>query len=540
MADKRGPVSSENFPLTHILTGKNYILGIGIDRYKDWPPLSNPVNDVKQFVKILNEQYQFKDDPDYQTTLFDEKATRQNIFDTLRKYIREIRAGDSLIIYFAGHGFFDKELEHGYWVPYESEKKREKTSNYISNDEIIRFINQIKSKHTFLIADSCFSGSLFTKNRSEGIGLEKLLSFQSRWALTSGRIGPVGEGQPGEHSPFAKTLLEFLSNNREKKIWVSNLAQHVISTVPRNSNQIPQGEPLKGVGDLGGQFLFRRMSKTEKEDWHNCIQEDSIPSYHNFLKKHPNTSYFEEITDLLSTSSAFNNALENDPTGKYLDLAKERITVLQKPDQRKKQKKILIFFFSIFILFTLGVFFTYLIDQDDANTPKKSAESIIIDGHVYLYAEIDSLWWQTTNLYFFPTDTANENYWKENGQAFYQWTAAKEACKALGDSSHWRLPTKLEWQSLINKYSGPKQALDSLKREGNSGLNLEHSGFWKEDQNVKRDTAGFYWTSSEYERDSHMAWSIQFGNFHTNKIDAIAVSKTLGFSCRCVRVKPKN
>ena len=42
-------------------TGKNYLLIIGIDKYKDVEPLHNAVKDSKAVCEVLLEQYAFKE-----------------------------------------------------------------------------------------------------------------------------------------------------------------------------------------------------------------------------------------------------------------------------------------------------------------------------------------------------------------------------------------------------------------------------------------------------------------------------------------------
>ena len=204
--NKRGLISRKDQKVSK-KQGKSYLLGIGIDQYKEFTNLNNAVKDVKDFIQLLKEKYEL----DRVITLYNEHATRDKIIEQLEKLIKTVKAGDKLIIYYSGHGHFNKLRKRGYWIPFDAQKGL--TSRYISNTTIKEFISDIPSSHTLLISDSCFSGSLFARkarSTSEGIAND-LEQRKSRWAICSGRHDElVADGPPGENSPFAAGLLDVL------------------------------------------------------------------------------------------------------------------------------------------------------------------------------------------------------------------------------------------------------------------------------------------------------------------------------------------
>ena len=107
-----------------------------------------------------------------------------------------------------------------------------------------------------IIADACFSGSLFNET-SRGY-IENVEKFRSRWALASGRLETVSDGGENSNSPFAKVLLEYLKTTSKEKISVSELAQFVKEKVPEVAGQTPIGNSLKNIGDEGGEFIFHK------------------------------------------------------------------------------------------------------------------------------------------------------------------------------------------------------------------------------------------------------------------------------------------
>lgn len=229
---------------------KNYLIVIGVNAYKNWPTLFNAVADADAVKKVLTSRYKFE--PENVTMLVDSQATRFNIYDALRKHIEKVSSRDNLLIYYSGHGYFDKLLSEGYWVPVDG--VRNDVSSYVPNSQILKIIENINSQHTFLVADACFSGSLFASTtRGYTDHVEK---YKSRWGLASGRLEEVSDGQSGTNSPFAQSFIEFLIKNQEEKIAVSDLVQYVKKKVAEVNDQTPIGNPLKGVGDEGGEFIF--------------------------------------------------------------------------------------------------------------------------------------------------------------------------------------------------------------------------------------------------------------------------------------------
>lgn len=230
---------------------RNFLIVIGVNKYQSWPQLFNAVSDVKSVDEVLTSKYLFE--PENVTLLVDEEATRANIYDALRSHIEKITPQDNLLIYYSGHGYFDKLLNEGYWVPVDGQ--RNDPSSYIPNAQILKIIENINSQHTFLVADACFSGSLFA-SASRGYA-DQVERYKSRWGLASGRLEEVSDGSVGAtNSPFTQSFIEFLKNNPEQKAAVSDLVQYVKKSVAAANQQTPVGNPLKGVGDEGGEFVF--------------------------------------------------------------------------------------------------------------------------------------------------------------------------------------------------------------------------------------------------------------------------------------------
>lgn len=233
---------------------KNYILAIGIDKYTAWPQLNNAVSDMDNIIEVLQTKYRFEAD---QTTIIkNEEATRIRMYDEMKRHIEQLSPSDNLFIYYSGHGYFDEILREGYWVPYDA--KLNASGDYLPNSSIVKVLQNLNCQHIFLVVDACFSGALFASS-SRGY-VENVEKYKSRWGLASGRLETVSDGAIGGNSPFASTLIDYLENNDKMKISVSELVQHVKVKVSELNSQTPLGNPLKSLGDEGGEFIFYRKN----------------------------------------------------------------------------------------------------------------------------------------------------------------------------------------------------------------------------------------------------------------------------------------
>lgn len=245
--------------------GKTYILAIGINRYEHCPPLYNAVKDVTEVVRLLTTRYQFDADSEYVKTLFDQDATRRNIYRYLDELTRKVTDDDIVLIYFSGHGTYQENIKEGFWVPVNGEMDDQ--GSFIPNSTIIKYLKAINAHHIVVISDACFSGALFT---------EKFVSVQdrqddipSRWLMTSGRMEVVSDGKPGQNSPFADSLLLHLDKNKNEKLPITRLSAAVLEDVGSNNAQLPLCEPLRDVGHRGGEFMFRvkgSVAATQKKE----------------------------------------------------------------------------------------------------------------------------------------------------------------------------------------------------------------------------------------------------------------------------------
>lgn len=234
--------------------GKYYALIIGVSDYgnENLQDLAgHPTKDATDLANILKAKYNFKQE---HITLLNSSPTANQIkrgFANLRK---KVTPKDNVLIFYAGHGDYDQDSETGNWLP--SDANPEFFENVITNAELKVYIKQIKSKHTLLIADACFSGSILRKTRAGNLNeanksIKRHYELTSRKAMTSGTLKQV----PNK-SVFLKYLIKRLSDNKNKYITSMQLFNSLSTPVANNSENLPQFGTIFGVGDEGGDFIF--------------------------------------------------------------------------------------------------------------------------------------------------------------------------------------------------------------------------------------------------------------------------------------------
>jgi hypothetical protein len=234
--------------------GKYYALLIGVSNYND-PAISDldslPVKDARNLANTLTTYYTFQKE----NVKVLNNPTRREIVIALDEIAKKATTMDNVLIFYAGHGHYEDESDIGYWLPKDAEVSN--SANWMYNDQLVASIRKIRSLHTLLISDACFSGSIF-KNRAVAMSdasdvIKKKYQLPSRKALTSGTLKTV----PNK-SVFIKYLIDRLTNNKEKYFTSSQLFQAIETPVGNNSSSLPQFGVIQNVGDEGGDFIFMK------------------------------------------------------------------------------------------------------------------------------------------------------------------------------------------------------------------------------------------------------------------------------------------
>lgn len=230
--------------------GKYYALLIGIDDYIDptIDDLDNPITDATKLRETLINNYTFEPE----NVKLIKNATQDEIMLALDELAGRITPDDNLLLFYAGHGWWDEKSEIGYWLPADAVQANKIA--WFRNSTLCDYLKEIDSKHTLLIADACFGGSIFntrTAFSDASTAVNKLYELPSRKAMTSGTLTVVPD-----RSAFTRFLIERLSENQEKYLASEQLFSSFRMAVINNSENVPQYGQIRNVGDQGGDFIF--------------------------------------------------------------------------------------------------------------------------------------------------------------------------------------------------------------------------------------------------------------------------------------------
>lgn len=248
-----------------ISKGAYRALIIGNNEYRDkqgkWTPLQTAVSDAKAMANLLENHYGFTD------VQVLENASRRQVLLALQDLSRRVIANDNVLLYYAGHGFMDIETNRGYWVPIDAIGTDHTT--FLRNSTIRDEMSVIASraKHTLLVSDSCFSGTLLRRG-TRGIApavnadlyYQKVANKKSVQILTAGGMEYVDDNyKESGHSPFTYFLLNELKHNDKLLLTASELSTNVEKAVANNVDQVPESGVLQGAGDEMGEFIFIKV-----------------------------------------------------------------------------------------------------------------------------------------------------------------------------------------------------------------------------------------------------------------------------------------
>ncbi|MEM6318883.1 MAG: caspase family protein [Bacteroidota bacterium] len=263
---------------------------IGINDYDYHKKLSRPVQDATILKDILETRYNFNPI----NLLLD--PSRDEILDAFDAMHQQLVKGDNLLIFYAGHGHWEKDINMGYWLPRDAELQSRK--NWIENTTIHNYCKRYsKCQHILLIADACFSGT-FTENmrsitlENANKAVQELYQLKSRIVMTSGWKEKVPD-----KSVFFEQVSNCLSDNKEPFLSSLTLFQKIRDQVVINSlnNHKPQKESMLNAGHDGGDFIF--INKAEIATQPKDLNFKGDGHYHPLDKRNtlPNTQYIQSL-----------------------------------------------------------------------------------------------------------------------------------------------------------------------------------------------------------------------------------------------------
>ena len=166
-------VSKKNIDVPPVrITPKIYAMIIGVGDYNHMPVLNYTDDDAYRIYKHLRSAKGGSLPGERIRVLIDEDAKREKILRLGKELFSKAGPNDLVVLYFSGHGVKGAFLPSNY---------DGQGGNQLYYSEISQLLKSSRAKYKLVIADACYSGSLYTSHgASEQNRLKTLYSSQAR------------------------------------------------------------------------------------------------------------------------------------------------------------------------------------------------------------------------------------------------------------------------------------------------------------------------------------------------------------------------
>ena len=183
-------------------------------------------------------------------------ADRKRMIASLNRLILTAEPDDSVLVFYAGHGYIHPGSSVGYWIP--TGANIDDPRGWLSNIDIARFMANIPARQQLLVSDSCFSGSLTREGVADVRSLNRnaILMRRSVVAISSGGEEVVADSTLDGHSPFTYYLLRQLQEAKGE-MPARDMLLAIRDKVTSNAGQVPSyGIIISSGHATGGEYLL--------------------------------------------------------------------------------------------------------------------------------------------------------------------------------------------------------------------------------------------------------------------------------------------
>lgn len=223
-------------------------------------PLKNPINDAEAMSRTLSGL-------GFGTTLV-KNLKRDDIGQTVEKFVSRIKAGDDVLVFYAGHGLQVKGVNYLPAVDANIRVESDVALNSLNLNQLLDRLDEAKSGVRLLLIDACRDNPYSRSFRSGARGLARVEGAPSgtlmHFATRPGGVAADGTGGNGLYTS------ELLKHLKTPGLPVESMLKRVAAGVKQASggDQQPWTE-----GALDGEFYFAPGSPQQAS---NAVQVASI------------------------------------------------------------------------------------------------------------------------------------------------------------------------------------------------------------------------------------------------------------------------
>lgn len=208
---------------------------IGVQDYQHLQPLMTPLNDIRDLGQLLQSGYGYTVQDCQNLTLCDLRAFLRQMKTKVQEVAMQLSESEplSVLFYFAGHGIAaDSETGvKGFLIPMDA--RRDDAKTWVPMSELLDALDELPCRHTLVLLDCCFSGSLRWASKHRYISgfasseeklykqhYEHFRSRRSSQVLTSAApdqlaLDFVRGGTDTVRSPFAECVIRGLQGEAD-------------------------------------------------------------------------------------------------------------------------------------------------------------------------------------------------------------------------------------------------------------------------------------------------------------------------------------
>ena len=226
------------------IIGNQYALVVGVSKYHNIQTLLYADDDASSFKDFLLDTKLVPEANIH--TLIDSTATHARFFAEIKKIMDKLKENDRVIIYFAGHGDVDNDIDAGFLLAFNCEATPYAGSDAIDISMLEKYVDAITKKNVkvILISDACRSGKLTGGTHGAELTLTALSSrFKNTIKILSCGPGELSEEtnfRGGGHGIFTYYLLEGLyglaDEDNNNLITKKELDKFLKDKVPKATN----------------------------------------------------------------------------------------------------------------------------------------------------------------------------------------------------------------------------------------------------------------------------------------------------------------
>ena len=226
----------KNIPRNAIVNNNTFAVIIANENYQNEEKVDYALNDGRIFKRYCEETLGIPS----KNIRMKENATLNNILVNIDwlKNVSESFTDANIIFYYAGHGIPDNQTKDAYLLPVDGAGGNTRTGYKL--DELYTELSSMRSKHTIVFLDACFSGA---QRDGKMMASARAVAISTRKAAPKGNMVVFSAAQGDEtaypykeknHGMFTYFLLKKLQQSRGN-ISLGDLSAYVITNVQQES-----------------------------------------------------------------------------------------------------------------------------------------------------------------------------------------------------------------------------------------------------------------------------------------------------------------